>query len=172
MSFAPLILALGLLGSAAPARAEDHGAGCPMMGPELGLTDAQKAQMADIHFRASTARIGIKARIATAKLEIEHDFTSATLDEKAINKAVDALNAATSDLRKNTVEEMIACRKVLTAEQAARAAAMPGGGCGMERGHGRRDDEGEDDGDRGWGGERGERGGRGSHEGPPPPPRE
>ena len=158
MFLAPLLFAYAL--QSPPAHAEDHGASCPMMSPEMGLTDAQKSQMADLHFRAGSARIAIKARIATARLEIEHDFTSATLDEKAINKAVDALNAASAELRKNTVDEMIACRKVLTPEQAARAAAMA---CGGDEDHGRRDDE--DEGERrGTGHERHEGEGRGERE--------
>jgi len=161
MFLAPLLFAFAL--QSPPAHAEDHGASCPMMSPEMGLTDAQKTQMADLHFRASSARIAIKARVATARLEIEHDFTSATLDEKAINKAVDALNAASAELRKNTVDEMIACRKVLTPEQAARAAAMACGGRGGDEDHGRRDDE--DEGERrGKGHDRHEGEGRGERE--------
>lgn len=142
MFLAPFLFAFAL--QSPIARAEDHGASCPMMASEMGLTDAQKAQMADIRFRSSTARIAIKARVATARLEIEHDFTAATLDEKAINKAVDALNTASAELRKNKVDEMVACRKVLTPEQAARAAAMPCRDCrgsGGDEDRGRRDDE-------------------------------
>jgi Spy/CpxP family protein refolding chaperone len=155
MILSSLLFVVGLATS--PAHAEDHGASCPMMAPDMGLTDAQKAQMADIHFRASTARIAIKARVATARLEIEHDFTSPTLDEKAINKAVDALNAASAELRKNAVDEMIACRKVLTPEQAAHAAAMPCRDCAGDEEHGRRGGDDEEDG--------GERRGKGHHEG-------
>lgn len=116
-------LALGL-GFSAPAYAHDRDDEGDEMAENLEFTPAQRTQMDDLEYRAKAARIAIKAREETAELDLRHAMRAETADEKAVAKALDALNTAEADMRKSKVDEMLALRKLLTADQATKLAAM------------------------------------------------
>ena len=119
---APL-LALALIGLALPPPA--HAGGQRQeMAAELGLTEAQLAQMKEIQFAGKTARISIKARLDIARAELRHALGAATLDDAAIARALAAADAAGSELLKSRTDQAIALRKVFTPEQWAKAAAL------------------------------------------------
>jgi Spy/CpxP family protein refolding chaperone len=117
-------IVLGLAFHAAPALAHEHDDDGDEMAEKLDFTPAQQAQMDELDFRAKAARIAIKAREETAELELRHAMRAATIDEKAVAKALDALNIAESELRKSKVDEMLAVRKLLTPDQATKLVAM------------------------------------------------
>ena len=133
----------------------------------LGLTDVQRTQVDDILYHSRSARIAIEARKDLAELDLHHAMMAATLDEKAISKALDTLNTAKAELGRNRVDQMVAIRKLLTPDQWAKAAAMmrehgDEGDAGARGGRG-------EPGDRCPGGEGDMKGGRhsGHHEGDP-----
>lgn len=141
----PLLLTLGLAGTFSPAA--HAGERFDDMATSLGLTADQKEQVSTIVYEAREKRIAIKARGAAAKLELEHLMASTTVDERAILKALDAVNAASADMRRNRVDQALAMRKVLSPEQWSALAAMWSEGK-EERGERRErrdEDEGDDD---------------------------
>lgn len=83
----------------------------------LGLSAAQRTQVADLVYASQAAKVDLNAKVEKAELELRHLMVAESLDEKAILKAVDALNAAEGDLRKNKVQLMLSLRKALTADQ-------------------------------------------------------
>ena len=111
---APL-LALGLA-LATPAHAGDD-ARFEEIATEVGLSAAQKSAVADILYKSRQARIDIKARLDRAELDLRHALTAPTLDEKAVRTALDAVSAATAELQRNRVEQIVAIRKQLSPEQ-------------------------------------------------------
>lgn len=141
----PLVLTLSLAATfSPPAQAGDR---FDDMASSLGLTADQKEDVSTIVYEAREKRIAIKAREAAAKLELEHLMASATVDERAILKALDAVNAASADMRRNRVDQALAMRKVLSPEQWTQLASMWSEGK-EERGERRErrdEDEGDDD---------------------------
>lgn len=111
---APL-LALGLA-LATPAHAGDDGR-FEEIAAEVGLSAAQRTAVSDILYKARQARIDIKARLDRAELDLRHALTAPTLDEKAVRTALDAVSAATAELQRNRVEQIVAIRKQLSPEQ-------------------------------------------------------
>lgn len=83
----------------------------------LGLTAAQKTEVADTVYQSKEKRIAIKASGASARLRLEHLLTQTTVDERAVMKALDEVNTASADLRRNRIEQILAIRKVLSPEQ-------------------------------------------------------
>lgn len=90
----------------------------------LGLTAAQKTEVADIVYQSKEKRIAIKARSASARLQLEHLLTQTTVDERAVMKALDEVNTASADLRRNRIEQILAIRKVLSPEQWSQLAGL------------------------------------------------
>jgi Spy/CpxP family protein refolding chaperone len=84
---------------------------------ELGLDADQRKAITDAVYQANSAKVDIDARVEKARLELRHLLGADTLDEKAVTKAVDALNAAEGDLRRNRVALILAVRKSVTPEQ-------------------------------------------------------
>lgn len=84
---------------------------------EIGLSEGQSRQVQDIIFQHESALVDIDARLQRAELEMRHYMMAETLDEKAIFKALDTLNAAQADKRKNRTQLALALRKVMSAEQ-------------------------------------------------------
>lgn len=119
--FAPL-LALGLA-LAAPAHAGDD-ARFEEIAAEVGLSAAQKTTVSDILYKSRQARIDIKARLERAELDLRHALTAPTLDEKAVRTALDAVSAATAELQRNRVEQIVAIRKALSPEQREKLKAV------------------------------------------------
>lgn len=120
----PLLLSV-LLSATAPAAADDTMAAANALGSgrfeaiaqQLQLSPAQRTTVSDAVFAANAAKIDIEARADKARLEVRHLLGAATVDEKAILKATDALSSAEGDLRRNRVQLVIAVRKALTPEQ-------------------------------------------------------
>lgn len=125
--------ALALTAPAAQAREE--GDRCEEMASELDLSDAQRSQLDELRYRSQSARIAIQARAQTAELDLHHAMMAATVDEKAISKALDALKTAEGELKRNHVDQMLAMRKLLTPEQWAKMSAMWRDHGDMEHGH-------------------------------------
>lgn len=109
----------------------------------LGLSATQKTQVADIVYQSKEKRIAIKARSASARLQLEHLLTQATVDERAVMKALDEVNAASADLRRNRIEQILAIRKVLSPEQWSQLSGLWKDN--REDRRGRHDDEDEDE---------------------------
>ncbi len=101
---------------------------------QLGLSAEQQTRVEEIIYQSKTARVDIRARLDKAKLELRHTLGADTLDEKAVRKATENLNAATAGLVQNRVDQVIALRKVLTAAQFEQLETMWKGGRGGERG--------------------------------------
>lgn len=93
------------------------GDGLAELAEKLQLTDAQRDQITEVLYQSRSARIEIKARSEKAKLELKHALGGDTLDEKAVQRALDAYNAAQADLARNRVNQILAIRKQLTPEQ-------------------------------------------------------
>lgn len=131
----------------------------------LKLTPELRAKVQDAVYTSSGAALEVKARIDRAELDLKHLMSQPVLDEKAVLKAVDALNSSEAELRKNRVQLVLDVRKLLTPDQwkellRARAeqrerrrdrddgpgpgGAGKGGAAGMH-GHGGDADEGDDD---------------------------
>ena len=91
---------------------------------ELGLDATQRKAVSDAVYQAGIAKADIDARSGKAKLEVKHLLGGDTLDEKALMKAVDTLNAAEGEMRKNRVGLLISVRKTLTADQWTRLVSM------------------------------------------------
>lgn len=127
--------ALALTAPAAYAR-EEEGDRCEEMASKLDLSDAQRSQLDELRYRSQSARIAIEARAQTAELDLHHAMMAATVDEKAISKALDALNTAQGELKRNHVDQMMAMRKLLTPEQWAKMSAMSHDHGDMEHGKG------------------------------------
>lgn len=108
------VLAFGLLFSAPVALAGD---GFAELAEELQLTPAQRTQITELLYQSRSARIEIKARADKAKLELKHAITADVVDEKVVQKALDAFNAAQADLARNRVNQILAIRKQLNPDQ-------------------------------------------------------
>ena len=129
----------------------------------LKLSPELRTKVQDAVYKSSGAALEIKARIDRAELDLKHLMGQASFEDKAVLKAVDALNGAEAELRKNRVQLMLDVRKLLTPDQwkellRARAEQRerrrdredgPGGMGGMGRMHGHGPggdaDEGDDD---------------------------
>ncbi|MFZ5477910.1 MAG: Spy/CpxP family protein refolding chaperone [Myxococcota bacterium] len=90
----------------------------------LQLTEAQRDKVSDIVFASRSEKITLKSRAELAQLELKKQLAEETLDDKAVLKAVDAVNAAEGALRRNKVQLLLDLRKELTAEQWAQLAAL------------------------------------------------
>jgi predicted transposase len=129
-----LFLCLSLLG-ATPAFAEEPGdddaAAAEMMpghfdeiAAKLGLSEEQKSKVSDIVYASRSAKVDIDGRAEKAKIELKRLMMADPIDEKAVMKALDTLNAAEGDLRKNKIQLMLSIRKELTADQWKQLVAM------------------------------------------------
>jgi Spy/CpxP family protein refolding chaperone len=83
----------------------------------LALTTEQRTEVADAVYLASSARVDVEARVEKARLDLRHLLGADAVDEKAVLRAVETLNTAESDLRKNRVQLVLAIRRVLTPDQ-------------------------------------------------------
>ena len=83
----------------------------------LGLTADQRQVVSDLLYQYSLRRIDLQAERDRAGLELRQLLIAPTLDERAIQAALDRLTRAESGLRRARVELMIALRKALTYEQ-------------------------------------------------------
>lgn len=84
---------------------------------QLELTPEQKTQVTELMLKSKSDRASIRARSTQAKLELRRLLGQPTLDEKALNTAVEAWGKAQTDLMKNRMGQMVSTRKVLTDAQ-------------------------------------------------------
>lgn len=104
-----LLTPIGLAHASPPAYDEIVG--------QLGLSPDQKTKVEDIIYTSKSARADIQARLERARLDLRHSLSAPTLDERAVNRASEALADATGALIHNRVEQAMALRKVLSVEQ-------------------------------------------------------
>ena len=83
----------------------------------VGLSADQERAVQDLVYKANLAKIDIKARRERAELTLRQLLTQPTLDEKAVRTAMEELNSAEADMRRNRVELVLAIRKLTNAEQ-------------------------------------------------------
>lgn len=98
-----------------PARGK--GPSVAMMKQELGLTDAQVGQIKKL--RTDHAKVAIRGRadIQVARIELRDLLDASSVDEKAVAAKVKELSDLKAAALKARVDERLAYRKVLTAEQ-------------------------------------------------------
>jgi Spy/CpxP family protein refolding chaperone len=109
------ILAFGVLSP--PAQAGEAEARFEEVAAQVGLTAPQKQAIVEILYKSRLARIDVKARLDRAELDLRHALSAATLDEKAVKTALDAVTTATADLQRNRVDQIVAIRRQLNGEQ-------------------------------------------------------
>ena len=148
-SIVALCVLLGTSTAQARGRWED-GAGMMAHGARmlarLDLTPEQRPKVEQVRYDAETARVDARARVERARLELHHLLAQQASDEKAVQKALERLDAAESELRRVRVKEVLALRAILTPEQWATCMRMhdedaPPGKPGGRRGHDDPDDE-------------------------------
>lgn len=110
----PLLLALALSLFAPVAHAGDR---MDEIADELGLDATQRAAVEEIVYSSQRARVDARAKLKRAELDLKHALGAATLDEKAVRTATDAVAAATAELVRNKVDRIVAIRKQLTPAQ-------------------------------------------------------
>lgn len=112
---APLALPLVI---SPPAAADPRSEGrIEEIAERLGLTADQRQVVSDLLYQYSLRRIDLQAERDRAGLELRQLLIAPTLDERAIQAALDRLTRAEAGLRRARVELMIALRKALTYEQ-------------------------------------------------------
>lgn len=112
---APLALPLAI---SPPAAADPRSEGrIEEIAERLGLTADQRQVVSDLLYQYSLRRIDLQAERDRAGLELRQLLIAPTLDERAIQAALDRLTRAEAGLRRARVELMIALRKALTYEQ-------------------------------------------------------
>ena len=94
-----------------------HGRKFDAVADRLKLSPELRTKVQDAVYKSSGAALEIKARIDRAELDLKHLMAQSSFDDKAVLKAVDALNSAEAELRKNRVQLMLDVRKLLTPDQ-------------------------------------------------------
>lgn len=123
-----VLLSLALLAPAGVAHAgDDHYA---ELVTRLGLSADQQARVEEIIYQSKGSRLEIRARLEKARLDLKHHLGADTLDEKAVRRATEDLNAASAALVQNRVDQVIALRKVLDPAQFSQLEALWQGGRG------------------------------------------
>jgi Spy/CpxP family protein refolding chaperone len=84
---------------------------------DVGLTDAQVAEIRRIHKEGRKAAIRRNADLRIARLELEELLGAATLDEAKIAARVKAIGELQSAAFKERTEGRLAVRRLVTAEQ-------------------------------------------------------
>ena len=84
---------------------------------QVGLSADQERAIQDLVYKANLAKIDIKARRDRAELTLRQLLNQTSFDDKAVHTALEDLNSAEADLRRNRVELVLAIRKLCNAEQ-------------------------------------------------------
>lgn len=122
---------------AEPRGPQDMGLGIPPKGPEdmhggplghpsiimdiervkkAGASEQQIQTLAEFEFEQQSKSIDLRAAMEKADLNLRHLMESKNADEKAVMKAVDAVNQAKGDLFKLDVASMLKAKQVLGAD--------------------------------------------------------
>jgi Spy/CpxP family protein refolding chaperone len=83
----------------------------------LHLTDAQKKDLSRLKLETEKKGIDLRAKAATAKLELRHLLMADAPDQKAIEKKLAEVAKAESELRMNRIDGWFAANKLMTPEQ-------------------------------------------------------
>jgi Spy/CpxP family protein refolding chaperone len=94
------------------------------MAEAVGLSAEQQEKVEAILYDHASERIDAKARVEKARLDLHHIMTQPTIDEKAAYKALEELQKAQNELGKDKLEQLIELRRVMTAEQWAKAVEL------------------------------------------------
>jgi Spy/CpxP family protein refolding chaperone len=81
------------------------------------LSEVQVQSLEELVYRFSVERVEIRARLSKAKIELDRLLSAPVFDAVAVRAAVEALNAAEADLRRNRVELLLAVRAQVSEEQ-------------------------------------------------------
>jgi Spy/CpxP family protein refolding chaperone len=132
-----ILSAAALLGGASPSAAQQGLAGdmpggfgrgpsmehAPMPPPphaeprdqlkRIGATDAQIQALTDLDFDMQTKQIDLRAKAEKADLAMHHQMQGATVDEKAVMEAVDALNQARGEMFKLEIATQLKRKQIL-----------------------------------------------------------
>ncbi len=116
------------------------------MGAALGLTDAQRQKLQDIHERQQRRAVQARADIEIANLDLRHAMRAENPSATEIGTQIDRVAKLRADLQKSRVATMLEARAVLTPEQQKKMRELheagpgpgmhPGGGRGLGMGHG------------------------------------
>ena len=86
----------------------------------VGLTDAQRAKIDDLHDASLRRIIRIRADLAEAELDLRALVQADAPDAGRVDAAVDRVGALRTELHRAHVKEMLAVRALLTREQRAK----------------------------------------------------
>ena len=121
-----------------------------MMAEHLGLSDAQREKMRDIHERAQRGHIQARADIQIARMDLHKLLREDHVDRGAVDSQIDKISRLRTEQAHAHMAAMLDAREVLTPDQRAKAKEMRmhgpmGAGTGMRgEGHGMRGGEKED----------------------------
>jgi nickel and cobalt resistance protein CnrR len=85
----------------------------------VGLTIEQKDRIGQIEQRYAHQRTQLRARIATANVELANSLSEEMSFGPSVEKSIDDLKSAVGDLQKATVQYVLDLRAVLTPQQQA-----------------------------------------------------
>jgi Spy/CpxP family protein refolding chaperone len=134
------------------------GQGMAMVMKELGLTDAQRDKVTEIHERVARQNVQTEADLKLAAMDLQKLMRADKPDAKLIGAQIDKLAALRATMQKARVQGHLEMRGLLTPEQLKKAKEMHGGGAmpmmgpGMGMGFDDEGDEPEDGADDGIGG--------------------
>ncbi len=114
-----------------------------MMAEHLGLSDAQREKMRDIHERAQRGHIQARADIQIAKMDLHKLLCEDHVDRGAVDSQIDKIARLRTEQAHARMAAMLDAREVLTPDQRSKAKEMrmhgpmglgPHGGDDSERG--------------------------------------
>jgi Spy/CpxP family protein refolding chaperone len=83
----------------------------------LNLTDAQKKELSQLKVDTEKRGIELRAKAATAKLDLKQLLMSESPDQTAIQKKMSEVAKEESDVRMNRIDGWFAANKMLTPDQ-------------------------------------------------------
>ncbi len=99
----------------------------PTIASALQLTPAQKARMEALR-RAFREEINpLRERLLSQRLELDELWAKSPLDDEAIRRKQDQIQAIENEMRDRITRYHLECRGVLTAEQQEKLGALLGG---------------------------------------------
>jgi Spy/CpxP family protein refolding chaperone len=104
-------------GEGRPGRARDGGPDPVRLQEQLGLSEAQVAELRTLRADQAKQRIRQRADVEIARIELRELLGSPTVDERAVEAAVKRLGALQTAVLEARVGAQLALRKALTAEQ-------------------------------------------------------
>jgi hypothetical protein len=110
------LLALPTVSFAGPPDAPPPGA-FRRVAEEIGLDAAQLRQVQDILYQYESAMVDLEARAQKAEMDLRHYIMADPVDEKTVYKALEALNSAEAEKKKNRTQLTLALRKVMSYPQ-------------------------------------------------------